>query len=181
MKILIFGASGSGTTTLGRELEKHTGFKHLDVDDYYWKPTDPPYVEKIPLEQRNKRLTIDFELYKDIIVVGSMVSWGKQWESAFDLACFIHIDPKIRIERLEKRELDRYGELLSTDKQVQQNSLDFLEWAKKYDDPNFLGRSITVHTNWIKKLDCPVLRIDGAIALKQKTEKVLNEIKNYYE
>ena len=40
MKILIFGASGSGTTTLGKEIEKITDFTHLDVDDYYWKKTE---------------------------------------------------------------------------------------------------------------------------------------------
>ncbi|MFT6964561.1 MAG: adenylate kinase family enzyme [Flammeovirgaceae bacterium] len=33
MKTLIFGASGSGTSTLGRELESKSDFKHLDVDD----------------------------------------------------------------------------------------------------------------------------------------------------
>jgi adenylate kinase family enzyme len=37
MKVLIFAASGSGTTTLGKEIEKRTNFKHLDVDTYYWK------------------------------------------------------------------------------------------------------------------------------------------------
>ncbi|BDD11489.1 hypothetical protein FUAX_39210 (plasmid) [Fulvitalea axinellae] len=42
MKILIFGASGSGTTTLGKEIAKRAKFTHLDADDYYWKPTNPP-------------------------------------------------------------------------------------------------------------------------------------------
>jgi len=37
MKILKLGASGSGTTTLGIEIERRTDFKRLDVDDYYWK------------------------------------------------------------------------------------------------------------------------------------------------
>ena len=48
MNILIFGASGSGITTLGKELEKHTDFVHLDVDDYYWEQTLPPFLEKVP-------------------------------------------------------------------------------------------------------------------------------------
>ncbi|GAA4272177.1 AAA family ATPase [Aquimarina gracilis] len=181
MKILIFGASGSGTTTLGKELEKHTGFRHLDVDDYYWKPTKPPFIEKVPLDQRNANLIADLNKHKEAIVVGSMVSWGKYWERIFDFAVFMYLDPAIRIKRLEKREFDRYGESLYTDKQIQQNSLKFLEWAKKYDDPNFLGRSITIHNNWIKKFDCPVLRIDGGIELERKTEKVLNELKKYHK
>lgn len=37
MKILIFGASGSGTTPLGEAIGQGINFKHLDVDTYYWK------------------------------------------------------------------------------------------------------------------------------------------------
>jgi len=33
--IMVFGASGSGTTTLGRELAQILGFAHLDIDDYF--------------------------------------------------------------------------------------------------------------------------------------------------
>ena len=44
MKILIFGVSGSGATTLGRELGKLIQYVHLDSDDYYWKKTEPPPV-----------------------------------------------------------------------------------------------------------------------------------------
>lgn len=33
--IHIFGASGSGTTTLGDAIDETLGYKHLDVDDYF--------------------------------------------------------------------------------------------------------------------------------------------------
>jgi adenylate kinase family enzyme len=56
MKILVFGASGSGTTTLSKEIVKRTDFVHLDVDDYYWKKTELPFQEKIPLAERNEKL-----------------------------------------------------------------------------------------------------------------------------
>ena len=32
--IIIFGAAGSGKTTLGRELAGRLGFLHIDIDDY---------------------------------------------------------------------------------------------------------------------------------------------------
>lgn len=177
MKILIFGASGSGTTTLGKELKKKTKFKHLDVDDYYWKSTEPPFQEKIPLVERNQKLTSDFKKYENIIISGSMVSWGKQWEKAFDLAIFIYLNSDTRIKRLEKREIERYGNKLLTDKKTQLDSKAFLEWARKYEQPNFMGRSLKIHNDWIKLLDCPVLRIDGKKELNNKNEKVLEKIK----
>jgi len=177
MKILIFGASGSGTTTLGIEIEKLTGFTHLDVDDYYWKQTEPPFQEKIPLIERNKNLKADFEKFENVIISGSMVSWGKEWETSFDLAIFIRLDNNERMKRLKKRETERYKEKLLTDKNIQRNSKAFLDWADQYENSNFEGRSLRIHNNWIELLNCKILRIDGAIKLNDNTEKVLAEIK----
>ena len=180
MKILIFGASGSGTTTLANEIETKTDFKHLDVDDYYWKKTNPPYQEKIPLTKRNENLKADFEKYKNVVVSGSMVSWGKEWETAFDLAIFIRLENTVRMARLKKRETQRYGEKLLTDKKILKNSNEFLEWSNQYENPNFKGRSLKIHNNWIEMLDCKILRLNGATELSNKVEIVLNEIKTCY-
>lgn len=177
MKILIFGASGSGTTTLGKELQKRTGYIHLDVDNYYWKPTNPPFQEKTPLAERNKTLTKDFKKFENTIISGSMVSWGEYWQTAFDMAVFIYLNPIVRIERLKKREFERYGNKLLTDKIAQQNSKEFMDWAKKYDDQNYSGRSLAVHNQWIKLLNCPIIQIDGETSLNSKTEKVLAKLK----
>ncbi len=44
--IHIYGASGSGTTTLARYLGSRLGYDVMDTDDYYWLPFDPPYTKK---------------------------------------------------------------------------------------------------------------------------------------
>jgi adenylate kinase family enzyme len=181
MKILLFGASGTGTTTLGNEIEKRTDFKHLDVDDYYWKKTNPPFQEKIPLIERNENLKADFKKFDNIVVSGSMVSWGKEWEKAFDLAVFIQLENTERMERLKKREAERYGERLLNDKNIQRNSKAFLEWADQYENPNFDGRSLKVHNDWIELLDCKVLIMYGETELNNNADKVLTEIKNYWQ
>jgi adenylate kinase family enzyme len=51
-KIHILGASGSGTSTLGRALSARFGIPHFDSDDFYWMPTDPPFSVKRPLSRR---------------------------------------------------------------------------------------------------------------------------------
>tara|TARA_R110002020_G_scaffold206745_2_gene412108 strand:- start:548 stop:1096 length:549 start_codon:yes stop_codon:yes gene_type:complete len=176
MKILIFGASGSGTTTLANEIETRTDFKHLDVDEYYWEKTNPPYQIKIPLTQRNENLRIDFMKFENVVVSGSMVSWGKEWETAFDLAIFMQLENTLRMERLKERETQRYGEKLLTDKIILKTSTEFLEWANQYENPNFKGRSLKIHNYWIEMLNCKVLRLNGATELSKKVEIVLNEI-----
>ena len=49
--IHIFGPSGSGTTSLGRQMALNWGFRQLDSDDFYWLPTDPPFTSKRPLRR----------------------------------------------------------------------------------------------------------------------------------
>ena len=50
--IHIFGASGSGTTTLGKKICKELGYKLMDTDDYFWMPTEPKFALKRPREER---------------------------------------------------------------------------------------------------------------------------------
>ena len=111
MKIHILGASGSGTTTLGQALGRH-GWKHLDADDYYWEPTDPPFQQKVSPSIRNERITEDFNAASQVIISGSMFSWGEHWKRAFDLVVFIQINSEIRMERLKVGEVERYGAAL---------------------------------------------------------------------
>jgi adenylate kinase family enzyme len=48
-RLLVTGASGSGTITLGRVLATDWAVPRADVDDYFWLPSWPAYVEKRPV------------------------------------------------------------------------------------------------------------------------------------
>jgi len=39
----ITGASGAGTSTLGRALATRLGIPQIESDDIIWEPTDPPF------------------------------------------------------------------------------------------------------------------------------------------
>lgn len=177
MKILIFGASGSGTTTLGQELAQGLNYTHLDADDYYWEKTDRPFQLKVPLKARNENILKDFNSNDSLILSGSLVSWGEHWKTSFDLAIFLFIPNDVRMRRLKEREHARYGGLLNMDQQAIEDSRNFLEWADKYDNEHFDGRSITQHKLWIEKLSCPVVSIVGDTTTEVRISRVLEAIK----
>lgn len=179
MKLIIFGASGSGTTTLGKTLGRELGWKHLDADDYYWAKTDPPFQHKLALLERNTQLWTAFISEPHVIISGSLVTWGSEWEKAFDVGVFLHIPPQLRMERLRKRELERYGDQLEKSSKAKESSEAFLEWAKKYDDPSFEGRSITQHENWIKRMSFPVLKLIGDIPTKKRIGFLKNQLEEF--
>jgi hypothetical protein len=46
------GASGSGSSSLAAAIASRHGHRHLDTDDFYWMPTDPPFQPVRPLPER---------------------------------------------------------------------------------------------------------------------------------
>lgn len=56
LKIYLLGPSGSGTSTLGREIADRMGIPWFDSDDFYWIATDPPFTVKREIEERKRCL-----------------------------------------------------------------------------------------------------------------------------
>lgn len=163
MRIHITGASGSGTTTLGRALALHLGFVHLDGDDYYWMPTSPPFQEKRDPGSRLSLLLSDLRAAPDAVVSGSMVGWGAEIEDGFDLVVFLYLPAPTRIERLRARELARFGGVDSA----------FLEWASQYDAGPAGGRSLARHIAWLDARQCPVMRLEDDVPVADRMQRVM--------
>lgn len=51
-RIHIVGASGSGATSLAAAIATKHGHAHLDTDDFFWLPSDPPYRQRRPADAR---------------------------------------------------------------------------------------------------------------------------------
>jgi len=159
--IHVVGASGAGTTTLGQALERERGYKWLDTDDYFWSPTDPPFLRSRPFEERIALLKADIEKHPKCVISGSLCGWGDVFIPQFDLVVFISTPTDIRIERLERREFERFGQRIRPGGDMYEEHTGFIEWAKTYDTNKPPERCRTLHEEWFKKLVCPVMRVDG--------------------
>jgi adenylate kinase family enzyme len=105
-KIHIFGASGSGTSTLGTSLTNVLPYIHLDTDDYFWIKK---FTEQREVNEKRKLLREDLLMYNILILSGALCGWGDSFKSYFDLVIFLWIPKNIRLERLQQREFKRYG------------------------------------------------------------------------
>jgi len=164
----VFGASGSGTTTLGSALSEALGSVHLDTDDFYWLPSEPPFVEKRPVEERIRLLREAMSRASGTgwVLSGALDRWGAAVVPLFDLAIFISTPAKLRIERLRRREAARFGEAISPGGAMHAAHEEFIAWAAGYDEGTRAGRSRAGHEAWILLLTCPVLRVDGALPVE---------------
>lgn len=174
-RIHVLGASGTGTTTLGFAVSREYGHRHLDTDDFFWLPTDPPYDQKRPSDQRLKLLRAATET-ASWVLTGSLCGWGDPLIPEFELVIFIVLDKATRMERLRAREIERYGEeAIDPGGAMHKAHVAFLEWAEQYDETDLNMRSLAVHETWIKKLTCPVMRLKGDLA----TSDQLMELKGF--
>lgn len=176
MKILIMGASSAGSTTLGKALSAHTGYPYFDTDDYFWIKSAVPYTVRRDREDRIQMLTNDVTANPCHIVGGSLVSWGDQWLHHFDLVVFLYLPPEVRMQRLKDREHERYGDLIFTDPERIRLYNEFVAWAESYDTVAHTGRSIKVHEEWLSRVTCPVLRINGDTTVQERVDRVLEKI-----
>lgn len=179
MKILIFGASGSGVTTTGKILAEKLNFDYFDSDDYFWKKTVIPFQERFDADERNSNIKKDLLNSENWVLGGSVFEWGENIFPDFDLVVFLWIPPDVRIKRLKDREYERYGNIIYTDPDRITKFENFIEWAADYDKKSGIAnRNIYAHQKWMKSLKYPILKIEGDLKIHERIELILLKIKS---
>ncbi|MEM9248777.1 MAG: hypothetical protein AAGB05_08790 [Pseudomonadota bacterium] len=158
-RIHIFGASGTGTSTLGRLLASRLASQHFDTDDFYWEPTDPPFRRKRPIPDRLALMHQVFLPRSDWVLSGSLDSWSEGIDARFTAAIFLILDPDTLQNRLLAREFRRYGAAMEPGGAFHEECAAFLHWAAGYERGSRPGRSRARHEAWAATLSCPVLRL----------------------
>lgn len=178
-RIHILGGSGSGTTTLGKELSKRLMWPHFDTDNYFWLPTENPFTQRRNVNERFDLMRNDLVSHEKWILTGSLCGWGDIFIPYFDLVIFLWIPDEVRMERLKQREKERYGKEVDVGGKRYEESIKFLDWASQYDSGGMEIRSKVLHEKWISDLKCPVLRIEGDIesTVADRADKVIEHVR----
>ena len=176
--IHIYGASGSGTTTLGRKICQELGYKLMDTDDYFWLPTNPKFIKKRPISERVELMKKDVYSCENAVISGSLAGWGDELIPYFTLAVRIELDTSVRIERLIKREKERFGSRIEKGGDMYEQHVKFIKWAKDYDKGDVNMRSKVRHDEWEKLLPCKIIYVNGEDLLCENFKKVKQAIEN---
>jgi adenylate kinase family enzyme len=173
-RIHLVGASGSGTTTLGRALAQHLGVPHFDADDYYWLPTEPKFEQVRDRAVRQALLGNDLDHHPSWVLSGSLCGWGDLFIPLFDLVIFCAVPSDVRLERLRSRERERYGaDAIAPGGRLRAKYEAFIAWASSYEDGPITERSRTMHEAWLATLPGPMLRLEDTDDVKTRLARVL--------
>ena len=169
--IHITGASGSGVSTLGAALAARLGYTHLDTDDFYWMPTDPPFQTGREIPERLRLLHAAFEgAAEGWVLSGSLDGWGDPLIPLFERVIFLSAPTDVRLARLAARERRRLGAAVDPGGALHEHHRDFLDYAAAYDTGVFTskltGRYRARHEAWLARLPCPLMRLDGALPIE---------------
>ncbi|MBK1696122.1 ATP-binding protein [Rhodovibrio salinarum] len=171
-KIHITGGSCAGVSTLGAALAEQLTVPQIDVDDFYWMPTDPPFRIKRPIEDRISLIGRRQDETAGWILTGSCMSWGDTLIRAVDLIVFIYTPTATRLQRLDQRETARYGARILPGGDMHEAHLAFRDWASRYENPTVPGRNLAKHESWLRKQSAPILRLDGLTPTPQLVQSV---------
>lgn len=178
MRVHIVGASGAATTTLGRALARRLTCPHLDIDDYFWLPSQPPFQHIRPAVERRALLGADLARHPGWVLSGSLCGWGDVFIPLFDRVVLLWVPPDIRLARLRARERERYGAAIAPGGAQHAANERFMTWAGGYDDGlDVPERCRRLHEQWLAALPCPVQRFLDAGSTEEHVETIMGGIR----
>ena len=172
-RVHILGAAGSGTTTLGQLLAEKLGVHHHDTDHFFWEVTDPPFQKSRSHDERRRLLQLVLDEESSWILSGSLCGWGDVFIPLFTHVVFCRVPTQERLERIRRRETQRFGARIEAGGDMFKMHEDFLTWAAGYDTGGPEMRSLALHEAWLQRLRCPVLRLETPEDSAALAERVL--------
>lgn len=172
--IMIIGPSGSGKSSLGKIVAEKLGFPYFDVDDYIWKKdTLEPYTQMYSKAEKITRLKSDIEPYEHFVMAGSMSSFHQAFDNNFELMVFLYAGPEIRLQRVHKRAMERFGKRILEDGDLYESHQKFLENNRRYEcdgSPNLYEQK-----EWLKNLPCAKIELDGNNSLESNAKIIVEK------
>ena len=134
-KILIFGNSSSGKSTLAKTLEDQQDLTHLDLDTLAWLPELPP--TRAPLVESQRKINTFMRENESWVIEGCYTDLLELVEPVANEIIFMNIDVKDCIKNAYARPWEQHK---YESKDAQDENLDMLiNWIKEYksrDDEN---------------------------------------------
>ncbi len=182
LKITILGASGRGKTTLAKALAEKFGCAHIDSDDYYHYPTDPPFQQQHSPADRLSLLMGDLDKNRTWILSGGAAVWVPAPAVDYSLVVLLYLPQQIRLARLQERKLQLYGKRLHSGGDMEKDHVEFMKWTSGYDDGAAEGtNTLPINLKFLAETKTPILKIDKPMTTEDQVMIVQSKVKELYE
>lgn len=170
--IAIVGLNGSGKTSLGRALADKLGYLRIDVEDYYF-PSAGEFDHPRGRAEVERLMLADIELHGNF-VLSSVCADFPSIEKYYDLVVYLEAPHKLRMDRIRKRSVERFGERVLPGGDLYESEEDFFAFSARRTPEKVEG--------WLSGLTCRVLRLDSSKPISElvaEAKKYLKIINNF--
>lgn len=164
--IMICGANGSGKSTLGKALAEAIGFCHMDIEEYYFLPSDIPYSLHRSREECAELMLRDIYKSGDFIITAVNPDFGGGINSLCRMAVYLYAPKEVRLERIKKRSFEKFGERAARGGDLFEIEDNFLRFAA--------NRPVEDIEKRFDILTCPKIYADGEEDISENV-KIISE------
>lgn len=163
-RIIICGLNGSGKSTLGKALADALGIRFMDNEDYYFpkKGLDYKFEYALTKEELIPVLQRDMEQTEEWVFASVKGDYGSRIEGLFTHAVFLEVPKEIRMRRVWNRSHDKFGDKMLPGGELYERERRFYDMVRNRPDD--------YASEWMSKLTCPVIRVDGTRPVKENVE-----------
>ena len=168
--VIIVGLNGSGKTTLGRALAERLGFFPMDVEDYYFIPSENPYAVSRTKDEARRLMIADIDCHPAFVLSSVNGDWGQQIESTIAAAICLSAPRETRLARIDQRSIDRFGARVLPGGSMYEQERRFREMAAE--------RTEAPIEAWLENVSFPVLRLNADRTVEESLEIVVDWLRN---
>ncbi len=112
------------------------------------------------------------------VLSGGVAGWDPYPQLEFTLVVLLWVPTPIRIERLRRRERERFGDRVLKGGDMHESHEAFIEWASKYDVGDIEGKTLARHEAYLATQTCSVLELRDVFPKDQATDVILAALGN---
>lgn len=168
--ILICGLNGAGKSTLGKVIAEKLNYHFIDNEDLYFPKIDPNYVYSSPRtrEEVTELLFQEIKSHENFVFTSVKGDYGEAFYPFLQYAVLIDVPKDIRMQRIRNRSFQKFGDRMLSGGDLFEREESFFDLAK--------SRAENTVEEWIKCLNCPIIRIDGTKSIDENVDYIIELI-----
>ena len=155
LRILICGLNGCGKSTLGKALARELGFHFIDNEYLFFSriEADEQYTNPRSKEEAKRIFSREISEHKKFVFAAVTGDYANDVENLYHYAILLEVPKDVRMDRVVNRSFRKFGNRMLPGGDLCEQEEAFFRYVQNRPEDHV--------EKWVKKLKCPVVRLDG--------------------